>query len=109
MHRLAVHDRLDPLHIGLPHPIGAPMRVADLDAVRNALFAEITLCQLPHLPGRNMQNSVNYNNRRVGKMQEFFSGFCGAMLTKQAFLRTMAHSPTDIGSPEKGQRTPKQR
>ena len=71
MHRLAINDRLDPLHIGLPHAVGTPMRVADLDAVRNALIAEITLCQLPHLPGRSIQNSNRDNTRRADKLQAF--------------------------------------
>ena len=47
--RLAVYDRLDTLNIGLPGPIGTPMRMADLDAVRNALVTEFTFCHLPHL------------------------------------------------------------
>ena len=76
MHRLAINDRLDPLHIGLPHAVGTPMRVADLDAVRNALIAEITLCQLPHLPGRSIQNSNRDNTRREEELQAFFSQVC---------------------------------
>ena len=37
----AVHDRLDPLHIGLPGPIGATMGVGDLNAEGHALVAEV--------------------------------------------------------------------
>lgn len=47
--RLAVYDRLNALHVGLPSPIGAPMGMAHLDAVRNTLITEFTLCHLPHL------------------------------------------------------------
>ena len=37
----AVDNCLHTLHIGLPHPIGTPMRVRDLDAERNALIAKL--------------------------------------------------------------------
>ena len=37
-----VHDRLDPLHIGLPGTVGAAVRVGDLIAEHNALVAEFT-------------------------------------------------------------------
>ena len=47
--RLAVYDRLDTLNIGLPGPIRTPMRMADLDAERNALVTEFAFCHLPHL------------------------------------------------------------
>ena len=108
MHRLAVNDRLDPLHIGPPHPIGAPMRVADLDAEGNALIAEITLCQLPHLPGRNMQNSVNYNNRQAGKKihgyeiltpEDAFAKYPGAtfVLTPRWYENELLQQLTGIG------------
>ena len=39
-----VYDGLDALHIGLPCTVGSSVGVADLDAERNALFAEFTLC-----------------------------------------------------------------
>ena len=42
-----VYDCLHTLHIGLPHPIGTPMR--DLDAERNALIAELALSHPLHL------------------------------------------------------------
>jgi hypothetical protein len=38
----AVDDCLDPLHIGLPGPVGAAVRVGDLVAEHNALVAEFT-------------------------------------------------------------------
>ena len=44
-----VYDCLHTLHIGLPHPIGTPMRVRDLDAERNALIAELALSHPLHL------------------------------------------------------------
>ena len=43
--RGTVNDGLDALHIGLPAAIGAPMRVADLDAESDTLVAELTLRQ----------------------------------------------------------------
>ena len=45
----SVDDRLHTLHIGLPSPIGTPMRVGDLDAERNALIAELALSHPLHL------------------------------------------------------------
>lgn len=45
----SVDDRLHTLHIGLPHPIGTPVRVRDLDAERNALIAELALSHPLHL------------------------------------------------------------
>ena len=38
----AVDNRLDALHIGLPGPVGAAMRVGDLDTEHNALVTEFT-------------------------------------------------------------------
>ena len=35
----AIDDRLHTLHIGLPHPIGTPVRVGNLNAEHNALAA----------------------------------------------------------------------
>ena len=46
----AIDDRLDPLHIGLPSTVGAPVRVRDLDAKGNALIAELAFCHPLHLP-----------------------------------------------------------
>ena len=37
-----VDDRLHPLDIGLPRPVGAAVRVGNLDAEHDALVAEIT-------------------------------------------------------------------
>ena len=49
MARSTVNNRLHTLDIGLPHPIGTPMRVRDLDAERNALIAELALSHPLHL------------------------------------------------------------
>lgn len=46
----AIDDRLDPLHIGLPSTVGAPVRVRDLDAKGNALIAELAFSHPLHLP-----------------------------------------------------------
>ena len=69
--RLAVYDRLDTLNIGLPGPIGTPMRMADLDAVRNALVTEFTFCHLPHLLKRFL-NSHMILAEASGKCKCFF-------------------------------------
>jgi len=37
-----IHDRLDPLHVGLPGPVGAAVGVGNLVAEHNALAAKIT-------------------------------------------------------------------
>ena len=49
MARSTIDNCLNTLHIGLPHPIGTPMRVRDLDAERNALIAELALSHPLHL------------------------------------------------------------
>ena len=46
----AVHDGLDALHIRLPGPVGASVRVADLNTKGHALITKLTLChKLKHL------------------------------------------------------------
>ena len=42
--RGTVDDGLDALHVGLPHAVRAPVRMADLDAEGDTLVAEFTLC-----------------------------------------------------------------
>ena len=43
--RGTVDDGLDALDIGLPSPVGATVRMADLDAESDTLVTEFTLCQ----------------------------------------------------------------
>ena len=43
MLRTSVHDRLDALHIGLPHSVGPSVGMGDLNAKGNALAANIAL------------------------------------------------------------------
>ena len=45
----AVHDSLDTLYIGLPGPVGTPVRVAHLNTERDTFAAKFTLCHLLHL------------------------------------------------------------
>ena len=72
----AVDNCLHTLHIGLPHPIGTPMRVRDLDAERNALIAELALCHPLHLLAvRNLPANITSNrylSRLQGEMQALF-------------------------------------
>ena len=69
----AVDNCLHTLHIGLPHPIGTPMRVRDLDAERNALIAELALSHPLHLLAVAYFHAICrhnwYHNRKVLKMQ----------------------------------------
>ena len=44
-----IDDCLHTLHIGLPSPIGTPVRVRNLNAERNALIAELALSHPLHL------------------------------------------------------------
>ena len=44
-----IDDCLHALHIGLPGPVGATMRVGNLNAKGNALIAELALCHPLHL------------------------------------------------------------
>ena len=41
-----VHDHLHALDVGLPRAVGTSVRMAHLDAERNALIAKFTLCHL---------------------------------------------------------------
>ena len=65
----AVDNCLHTLHIGLPHPIGTPRRVRDLDAERNALIAELALCHPLHLLA--VRNSLAYiaSNRYLSRLR----------------------------------------
>ena len=45
----AIHDRLDALHVGLPGPIGAAMRVGHLNAELDVLVTKFALSHLPNL------------------------------------------------------------
>ena len=44
-----VHDRLNTLHIGLPSPVGAAMRVGHLNAELDVLVTKFALSHLPNL------------------------------------------------------------
>lgn len=44
-----IHDSLDALHVGLPGPIGAAMRVGHLDTKLDVLITKFALCHLPNL------------------------------------------------------------
>ena len=46
----AIHDRLDALHVGLPGPVGATVRVAHLNAEGHALVAKLALCHGAEAP-----------------------------------------------------------
>ena len=50
MARSTVDNRLDALDIGLPHLVGATVRMGDLDAEGNTLAADIALCHLAAPP-----------------------------------------------------------
>ena len=73
----AIDDRLHTLHIGLPHPIGTPVRVRDLDAEGNALIAELALSHPLHLLAVAYFHALCrhnwYHNRKLLKMQVKFS------------------------------------
>ena len=45
----AVDHCFDPLHVGLPSAVGAPVGVADFDSKDNAFIAVLTFCHLLHL------------------------------------------------------------
>ena len=47
--RRTVHNGLDPLHIGLPRPIGTSVGVGNLDTESNTLATVITLRHSLHL------------------------------------------------------------
>ena len=49
MARSTVHNGLDPLHIGLPGPVGTSVGVGDLNTKGNALATIITLRHSLHL------------------------------------------------------------
>ena len=49
MTRSTVNNGLDPLHIGLPCPVGTSVGVGNLDTKGNALATIITLCHSLHL------------------------------------------------------------
>ena len=49
MARRTVHNGLDPLHIGLPCPVGTSVGVRNLDTEGNTLATIITLCHSLHL------------------------------------------------------------
>ena len=50
MARSTVNDRLDALDVGLPSSVGTSVGMGDLNAERNALAAEIALCQIAAPP-----------------------------------------------------------
>ena len=45
----AVDNSLNTLHVGLPHTVGTPMGVADLDAESHTFSANLTFCHLNQL------------------------------------------------------------
>ena len=45
----AIHDRLNPLHIGLPGTVGAAVGVGNLDAEGHALVAEFAFGHVANL------------------------------------------------------------
>ena len=47
--RSTIDNGLNPLYIGLPSPVGASVRVGNLDTESNALATIITLCHTLHL------------------------------------------------------------
>ena len=47
--RSTVHNGLDPLHVGLPCPIGTSVGVGNLNAKGHALATKITTCHSLHL------------------------------------------------------------
>ena len=73
--RGTVDDGLDALHVGLPHAVGAPVRMADLDAESDTLVAEFTLCHTCctsssiSLPSNGQ---LSYNNRPFRRLQDNF-------------------------------------
>ena len=60
--RSTVHNGLDPLHIGLPSPIGTSVGVGNLDTKSNALATVITLRHSLHL--LSVDGSLNCINQR---------------------------------------------
>ena len=67
-----VYYGLDALHIGLPGTVGASVGMADLDAERHVLIAELTLChELKHLLACvSLFGQLLYDSRSEHKMQE---------------------------------------
>ena len=60
-----VDSRLDPFYVGLPHPVGPPVGVADLDAEGDTLIAILTLCHLvapPPMGGKSLFLIVRADN-----------------------------------------------
>ena len=55
----AIHDRLDALHVGLPGPIGAAMRVGHLNAELDVLVTKFALSHLPNLLALRYQQTTH--------------------------------------------------
>ena len=55
----AIHDRLDALHVGLPGPIGAAMRVGHLNAKLDVLVTKFALSHLPNLLALRYQQTTH--------------------------------------------------
>ncbi len=68
-----VHYGFDAFYVWLPCPIGTTMRVTYLDAKRNALIANFTLCHLLlHLLAIKLNKQLYYNSRLWEEMQVIF-------------------------------------
>ena len=61
--RRTVHNGLDPLHVGLPCPIGTSVGVGDLNTKGNALATVITLRHSLHLLSVNGSQNRAYRRR----------------------------------------------
>ena len=78
MARRTVHNGLDPLHVGLPCPVGTSVGVGDLNTESHALATVITLRHSLHLlsvdgsQNRAFLKTLPYDNRQKRKKQVFF-------------------------------------
>ena len=77
MARSTVDNGLDPLHIGLPGPIGTSVGVGNLNTKGNALATIITLrhSAAPPIESHNLfalKQALRYDTKDFSKMQVFF-------------------------------------
>ena len=85
-----IDDCFHALYIGLPSSVGASVRVRDFNAERNALAANIALCQLLHLQSLRKSSKTRRRNTPLHILAEFSRKSKRKNAKNKIFLRMVA-------------------
>ena len=87
-----IDDCFHALYIGLPSSVGASVRVRDFNAERNALAANIALCQLLHLQSLRKSSKTRRRNTPLHILAEISRKSKRKNAKNKIFLRMVAQA-----------------